>query len=54
MCVCVGGGGGGRWFFRWRGYLLKLIGVGWDSDTWKKTINVRIVNTQICQRICTG
>ena len=26
----------------------------WGSDTWKKTINVRIVKTQICLRICTG
>ena len=24
------------------------------SDTWKKTINVHIVNTQICLRIFTG
>ena len=24
------------------------------SDTWKKTTNVRIVNTQICLGICTG
>ena len=22
--------------------------MGWGSDTWKKTINLRIVNTQIC------
>ena len=27
---------------------------GWGSDTWKKTINERIVNTQICLHICTG
>ena len=29
-------------------------GGGGGSDTWKKTINVGIVNTQICLGICTG
>ena len=29
------------------GMFVKMDRSGWGSDTWKKTINVRIVNTQI-------
>ena len=33
------------------GMSVEMDRVGWGSDTWKKTINVRIVNTQIFLRI---
>ena len=38
--------------FRWK-MIVEMDRSG-ISDTWEKTINVHIVNTQICLRICTG
>ena len=39
--------------FRWEGMIVEMDRSG-ISDTWEKTINVHIVNTQICLRISTG
>ena len=51
MRVPRGWDGGERGFggIPMEGCLWKWIGVG--SDIWKKTINVRIVHSQICLRI---
>ena len=36
------------------GMFVEMDGVRWGSDTWKKTISVRIVNTYICTPLCTS
>ena len=51
----MGGGGGetGLGGVPMEGMIVEMDRGG-ASDTWTKTINVRIVNTQICLGICTG
>ena len=48
-----GGGGGGRGL---GGIPMEFVEMdrGGVSHTWKKTTNVRIINTLICLGICTG